>query len=68
MVEVFLGALLVVKCVQDFFASCLKLLINSMGRVVNHHKPTFFKVIKNVWHMMGSRALDKSIKAWNNTN
>ena len=43
MVNDFLGALLVVKCVQNASTSCLKLLINLSDNVVNHHRSAFFE-------------------------
>ena len=45
--KVFFGALLVMKCVQNASGSCLKLSIDWMGKVVNHRKSAFFKVIEN---------------------
>ena len=65
--KVFLGALLIMKHVQNASTSCLKLSIDWAGCVVNHRSPTFFKVVKIAWHIIGSRTLNKSINARNDS-
>ena len=59
--KVFLGALLVTKYVQNAFASYLKLLIEWVSNVVNHHSLAFFKVKQNAQHIIGSKASNKSM-------
>ena len=67
-VNVFLGALLVVKCVQNAFVSCLKLSMKCVDEVINHRKPTFFRVVEKVRHIIESNALDKSIDGQNDSS
>ena len=67
MAKVFLGPLLIGKYVQNASASYLKLLIEWVENGVNHRSLAFFKVVENAQHIMGFKAPDKSIDAWNDT-
>ena len=53
------------KCVLNASFNCLKQLIDCVGSMVNHRNPTFFNIIENVQHMMGSEALDRTMDARN---
>ena len=61
--NVFFGALLIIKCIQNASTNYLKLAMEWVGNIVNHHKLTFFQAVEKARHMMGFGAPNKSIDA-----
>ena len=66
-VDVFLIAWLVVKCVLNASANCLKQVMDCGNSMVNHYNLAFFKVIENARHMMGPGAPNRRMDARNNS-